>query len=342
MAILSEQTKNEVGLPTYCCIALLESCFLKCRMCYKWQSDIGSRDPDEPTLKQWKEFIVSLRKMVNGRFQINFAGGEALAREETLGLIRHASECGFDTLLATNAFLIDEQMAKRIGESGLGVVNISLDSLKEERHDHIRGTKGVYRNVMRALDLLDKYAAKTKVGICTVIMKENLDELSEIVRWIQANDKIDGMGFQAVTQPFSTPEDAFWYRNGRYSDLWPDDTASVDKAMDELIELKKMGLNKLGNPLSQFYVYKAYFRNPNNFIKKQKCHIDTQAINVTPTGDIRICFYMDSVGDIKYDNIDEAWFSEKAKEVRKKISACKKNCQSMVNCNFDASEVYEY
>lgn len=339
---MEEIKKEKIKLPTYCCIALLESCFLRCRMCYKWETDINLRDPREPNLEQWKVFISSLRKLVRSRFQINFAGGEPLARKETLELIKYASEQEFDTLIATNAFLIDEEMAKKIGESDVSIVNISLDSLREERHDYLRGVKGVYRSVLRAIELLDRYASRVNIGICTVISNENLDELAEIVKWVQVNNKIDGMGFQAITQPFSTPEDPFWFKNEEYSHLWPKDVTGVDKAMNELIEMKQNGFNKLGNPLSQFYVYKAYFRNPNNFIKKQKCHIDMQAINVTPTGEIRICFYMEPIGNIKYDDIGDAWFSQKAETARHKIAECKRNCQSMVNCNFDPSEVYIY
>jgi MoaA/NifB/PqqE/SkfB family radical SAM enzyme len=311
-------------------------------MCYKWRDDVNLRDPQEPSLEQWKSFISLLRILVKGRLQINFAGGEPLVRKETLELVKYAHDQGFDTLLATNAFLIDEEMAKRIADSGLTIANISLDSLKEQRHDYLRGVKGVYKKVMQAIELLDKYASDVKIGICTVIVEQNLDELAEIVKWIESNGKIDGMGFQAVTQPFSTPEDPFWYKNEEYSHLWPKDISKVDRAMNELIEMKRNGFNKLGNPLSQFYVYKAYFRNPNKFIKKQKCHIDTQAINITPAGEIRICFYMEPIGNVKTDDINEVWFSQEAKTLREKIANCKRNCQSMVNCNFDESEIYIY
>ena len=334
---MDQTEKDLVKLPTYCCIALLESCFFRCRMCYKWKIDINLRDPQEPTLGEWKDFISSLRKVVKGKFQINFAGGEPLARKATVELIKYASDQGFDTMLATNAYLIDEEIAKKIGDAGLTLVNISLDSLKEERHDYIRGVRGAYRKAMQAIDLLNKYTANVRIGICTVILNENLDEL---VRWVQINEKLDGMGFQAITQPFSTPEDPFWYRDEEYSHLWPKDISKVDRVIDELIAMKQNGFNKLGNPLSQFYVYKAYFRNPNNFIKKQKCHIDTQAINITPTGEIRICFYMEPIGNIKSDDIGDVWFSQKAKTLREKIADCKRNCQSMVNCNFDESQVY--
>ncbi|MFH1508450.1 MAG: radical SAM protein [Candidatus Omnitrophota bacterium] len=337
---MNECKLNNSDLPNYCCIALLESCFLRCRMCYKWQSDIDHRSGMEPTIAEWKSFIYSLRGMVKGRFQINFAGGEPLAREETLLLIDYASKLGFDTLLATNGYLINETMAKKIACSGLNTVNISLDSLIEERHDYIRGVRGVYSKVLSAIDLLDKYAPGVRVGICTVIMNENMDELEDIVKWTQDNKKVDGMGFQAVTQPFSTPEDNLWHRNASYSHLWPVDLDRMDMAMGKLIEMKKNGFSKLGNPLSQFNVYKAYFRNPNDFIKKKMCHIDSQAINITPEGEIRICFYMDKIGDVKHDDIRDVWFSDSAKSVRRKISQCKRNCQALVNCNFDNAEDY--
>lgn len=331
-----------ITLPTYCCVALSENCFFRCQMCYKWKLDMAIINPDAPNMNDWKRFVHSLKKMVGDRFQINFAGGESLMKEETLELIRCAANEGFNTLLATNGFLIDEKMARKIADSGVGIVNISLDSLKEDRHDYLRGVKGAYQNVMRALELLDAYAANVHVGICTVISGRNIDELGAIVNWVEANNKVDGMGFQAVTQPFSTPEDSLWYQSAEYNELWPKDIGEVDRAMDELIEMKKFGLTKLGNPINQLYVYKAYFRNPNNFIKKQKCHIDTQTINVTPEGEIRICFYMEAIGNIKDDDIGDVWFSQKAQKIREEIALCKKNCQSMVNCNFEPSEIYVY
>lgn len=335
--------KNEdavAKLPTYCCIALTNSCCLRCRMCHKWKIGIAQMNRDELDLKQWENFIVSLRKLVKGRFQINFAGGEPLVKKEALELIKYAFIKEFDTHLSTNAFLIDAEMAKRIADAELTIITISLDSLKKECHDYIRGINSAYYKVMRAIELLDKYASDVRIGISTVIMDVNLDELGDIVRWVQADGRVDFMAFQAITQPFDTPEDPFWYKNEEYSYLYPSDISKVDRVISELIKMKQNGFYKLGNPLSQFYTYKAYFRDPNKFVKKQKCHIDMQTINITPTGDIQICCYMESIGNIKYDDINNVWFSKKAKILREKIGNCKKNCQSIVNCNYDEKELY--
>lgn len=332
---------NDAGkLPAYCCIAITESCFMRCRMCYKWKPGISSCIPEQPLSVQWKNFIFSLRSFVSGQFQINFAGGEPLIKKETLQLIRYAADAGFNTLLATNAFMIDRGMARKINASGLSSIVISLDSLHAKRHDYIRGRKGAFKRVMRAIACLNKYAPQIRIGICTVIMDENFGELCDIVKWGQRDERISTVGFQAITQPFSTPEDALWRDNKEYSHLWPKDTAKLNRIIGDLIEMKRNGFAKLSNPVSQLYAYKQYFNNPDNFIKKGTCHIDMQALNITPQGEIRICFYMDPIGNIKYDNIADVWFSPRAAALRERISACRKNCQAMVNCNYDEKEAY--
>jgi MoaA/NifB/PqqE/SkfB family radical SAM enzyme len=309
-------------------------------MCHKWERDIGFKYPGEPSVLQWKDFFASLKKLVGGKIQINFAGGEPLTRGYVFELMRYASDLGFDVLLASNGFLIDEETAGKIAEARVTFVNLSLDSLCEEKHDYIRGVKGAYQKVMQAIENLYKEARETKIGICSVIMKDNIDELVDIVNWIEKNEKISGMGFQAITQPFDTPIEEHWHINPEFKFLWPDDIDEVNRIMEELIILKKAGFKKLGNSIAQFKAYKAYFHNPDFFIKRDKCHLDTRAINITPSGDMHICFYMGPIGNIKNDDICEVWFSKHTAEARKKIEGCKRNCQAMVNCNFDENELY--
>lgn len=327
--------------PTYGCIAIIERCFLRCRICYKWKDDINSRDPREPDLSQWKNFIDSLRELVDMPFQLNFAGGEPLLHKNTLPLIKYASDRDFTTLLASNGWLIDEDMSKRIGDSRLSVISISLDGIKEETHDYIRGTKGSYRSVLKAIELLSKYCPNLKLYICTLISAVNLDELKDLVLWINNNAMIHGMSFQAITQPFNTPIEAEWQLNPEYSYLWPKDFDRVSAIMDSLIDIRKNHKNnKINNPLSQLAAFEAYFKNSRAFLKKGVfCHLDESAVNVTPTGDIFFCFYMDSIGNIKDDKISEIWYSEKNEDIRRKIKNCRRNCQAIVNCNYEMEEI---
>lgn len=327
--------------PTYCCIAITERCFLHCRMCYKWKDDINSRDPNEPTIDQWKRFIDSLGRMVDRPFQLNFAGGEALIHENTLPLIRYASDKGLTTLLASNAWLIDEVMAEKIKAARLGAISISLDGIKEETHDYIRGAKGSYKKALMAIELLKKVYPDIKVHICTLISAVNMYELKELVLWASDNSMVDGIAFQAVTQPFNTPIEDNWHLNPEYSYLWPKDSGEMDAILQSIIDIKKDSAhNKINNQASQFLAFKAYFKNPNSFLKKGvTCHLDETAINVTPAGDIFFCFYMDPIGNIKIDDISELWYSDKNESSRRHIKNCKRNCQAVVNCNYEEEEI---
>ncbi|MFH1460395.1 MAG: radical SAM protein [Candidatus Omnitrophota bacterium] len=339
--------KNKLdSIPKYCCIALLESCFMHCRMCYKWEKDVNQREPDEPSLEQWKEFITDFAQMYTQKKpQINFAGGEPLAREETLSLIEFAVNLGFDTLLATNGYLINEQLAKKIGSIGLKNISISLDGINKSTHDFLRGVNDGYERVMQAINLLHAFAPKVEIDIATAISAVNLNEIADIVKWVNRDERINGIGFQAITQPFSTLTEDKWYENPKYSFLWPKDTDMVNKVIDELIELKFADKERLApkikNPSKQFQMYKNYFQNPESFIKKEKCHLSQEALNITPAGEVHICFYKPSIGNIKSASIKTLWFSDTADRVREDIKKCRKNCQALVNCNFDADINYD-
>jgi len=338
-----ELIKNEnTGKPNYCCIAVTESCFMQCKMCYKGREGMNQPDPLEADTMDWKGFLSSLRKFVDRRFLVNFAGGEALSRKDTLELIKYASNLEFTTLLVSNGYLINEEMAKKIGDCGLEIIVLSLDSIDEQIHDSLRGVKGAFRKVLNAIEYLNKYALGTRIDICAIVAENNLDGLCDLARWVQRNLASSHIFFQAVTQPFSTPIEENWFASDKYSFLWPKDLKKMRSVIDELMEFKKAGF-RMHNTIYQFKMFKAYFENPERFIKKIGCHLDTQAINVNPLGEVHICFHMGAIGSIKAEGFDMSriWRSPQAAAVRSKIKNCKRNCQCLVNCNFDESQAYE-
>jgi len=299
---------------------------------------------DNPSFEEWKNFIGSLRRFIEDDFCINFSGGETLVNNNVLKLVKHASDLGFNTLINTNAFLINEDMAKKISDSGLTQIYISLDSMNESTHDYLRGVKGVYRNVMGAIEYLHSYNKKLLIKISTVILEKNLDEIIDLVRWVIEDKRISAINFQAVSQPFNTQPQDRWYEDSRYDFLWPKDRGKVNYIMDKLAELKQKNGSKIDNPVSQFKSFKLYFDNPQSFIKRQECHIYKHAINVSASGEVYMCFDKGSIGSIKADGfeLERAWSSPHAESVRKEIRDCRRNCLAMIDCNYDESESYIY
>ena len=125
--------------PDFCVIEVSHRCMFKCKMCNYWMS---KQDPDELKPYHLYKFISSLKEFVGMPFEMNISGGEPLMKEGMLDLVGFIADQGFRFSMVTNGYLIDKSTAKRIADSGLSFLAISLDSLDENSHDFLRGKKG--------------------------------------------------------------------------------------------------------------------------------------------------------------------------------------------------------
>lgn len=317
--------------PGFCCLGITNKCMLKCRMCYKWR-DVQIEE--YPNLDQYKNFLAGFKELTGDNFMIHFGGGEALLYEGVLDLVSYSIDKGFLTNIISNGWLIDENMAKRIAGSGLHELVLSLDSLNETTHDYLRGVKGVYQRVMKAVKWLNRYCKDTKLGICTVIYDWNLDELLPLLEWVNCNDSLSSIIFQIPTQPNSTGIDKEWWK-GEYGFLMPKDRDKACIFLDKLMELKASSYYKIGNSVSQLEAFKLYFRSPEKFVKKTACNLD-RAVFVSAVGEIFLCYRWDILGNIRHgDDIRRIWRSSQAEAVRQKIKGCTDNCHFLLNCFFE-------
>ncbi len=303
-------------------------------MCEMWKS---KDDPYQVTTKEWKNFISSLENVLDGPRELVFSGGEPLLRKDIFELIKFGSDRGFKTLMPSNGYLIDEDMAKRIADSRLKEMFISLDSLDEKTHDFLRGVEGAHKRAMNAFDNLHRFCPELRTGIIAVISGANYKGMPALVRWVEDNGFLSGIYCQVIAKPFFVPLNDDWHKEEAYGYLWPKDTVDVHSILDELIELRKSGYPLHNFPL-QLEIYKAYFENPARRARKSTCYLGDYVINTDPSGNISLCCFMEPIGNIKKNNINELWYSEKATQARAKMHACDINCNNMVNCFFKEEE----
>jgi len=314
---------NDVKLkPGFSCLGVTDNCMFKCRMCLKWQDvEVG----EYPNVEQYKNFLSQLRELVDENFVINFGGGEALLFKGLLELVNFSAKKGFWTNIASNGWLIDEEMAKRIADSGLNEINLSLDSFDEDTHDYLRGVKGAYRQVTNAIDYISEYSRDTKIGISSVIYDQNLDGLIRLAEWAISNERINAIYFLAPMQPNNTPIEKQWWK-GKYSYLWPKDVNKACLFLDRLLDLKLHNNHKIGNKHSQLEAFKSYFCSPDKFVKIGKCNLDC-SVQINAKGDIFLCSHYGALGNIKSgEDFRKLWSSTRAAEIRQKMAACKDNC----------------
>lgn len=329
--------------PSNYVLVMVDTCMLKCKMCYQWKS---FNRPGELTIEEWKEIVTYLNNFSERQSHIYLVGGEPLIKEGILELVKHISEQGgkFVSEIVTNGVLVDDAMAKKIIESGLSTIILSLDSLKPEIHDYLRGSKGCYVKIIEAIDSINRYRSvlhkHIDIGIQSIILEQNTNELVKLAKWVQEDERIQFISFQVLKQPLNSLKNKQWYKNKRFRFLWPKDLCSVIENIDAIIRLKDEGNNKISNEISQLEFYKAYYQNPEVMIKDVRCNIFNDVIIVDPVGNISFCSHTGNIGNVREAPLALLWNSRKADEVRNKILSCKNICRHLaLNYNYDTPKI---
>jgi radical SAM protein with 4Fe4S-binding SPASM domain len=159
--------------PLYVKIKLVYGCNLRCEMCNHWRE---RREKPLPI----GEFITLLDELASlGCRKVHFSGGEPFLRLRLIELIEHTVELGMRATLTTNGTLIDKELAKRLVQSGLRGVNISIDSPVRKVHDRVRGVDGAWKKACKSVRYMRRYAHKGKVTvrINTVVSRSNYHTL---------------------------------------------------------------------------------------------------------------------------------------------------------------------
>ncbi len=113
--------------------------------------------------------------------------GEPLLHPRIIDMIEYATERGLWTELSTNATRLDEEMARRVLESGLGRIYLSMDGLTKETYERVRvrgNFETVLGNIERFLDLKHELGSEIEADIQIVRLSETDAEVAEFVeRW---------------------------------------------------------------------------------------------------------------------------------------------------------------
>lgn len=333
--INSEKIRSDFPPPSYCCFSITLKCLLQCNTCYIWkQKEDFSR---ELQIGNWIKFARRLPDLVDKKTDIIITGGEPLLKENILELISFCSRMGYKVSLQTNGFLVDEELAKRLRDAGLWRICISFYSLREEIHDFLRGEKGVYRKVLRAIEYLSKFAPGTGINIQNIIMDINLEDIVDMAEWVEKDGRIDYIYYLVPVLPFGAEKDESWFSNNNYRFMWPQDSIKASLILDELID-KKNYYKKIANLVSQLQIFKRYF-NQSLIRSDTKCTLGSRAINIDPRGNIFLCFSQAPISNIVENNLNHIWTSQKAKETRLQMACCKKKCHFLINCSFDETNL---
>ncbi len=327
------QKKNDpVRPPRTCLLTVTNQCVLHCRMCHLWRLDTAGQ---EISIDDGKQFVRSLGGFAGDPVEVHLIGGEPLIKEGIFDLIRCIRQGRGRTVMTSCGYPITPGAARDIVDSGLSMLNFSLESLDPEVHDYLRGQKDCFGRVCKAISYFEPMRSQSpRLAINTIITALNMKDLPRLARWVREHPMLESIYFMALMRPFGSSYDWQWYKNSPARELWPQDTSEVCGVLDELIDLKKDGC-RIENSLGQLNMFKSYFRDPDRFVKMHRCNLSDEAVNVNALGDIYLCFFMEKLGNIRTDNIVDLWYSQKARQIRHKMRQCRQNCELVVNCYYE-------
>ena len=320
-----------------------DRCQLRCVTCSKWKTVASDVISKELTTDDWKKVLRDLRNWLGEGFWFCFSGGEPFLRPDIFELAEYASSLGIKVASMTNAFSI-QHLYERIIDSPIESLNLSLNAINNPIiHDESRGREGSYEKTIDAImtlkKLRDEKHKNLGINIATIVFPENVEEVIPLVEFVTKN-KINGIMFQLLddkesfhgynyqkgcdTQNYKMPKEL----RVRYSNM----AKRMIEVVDKLVEMKKAG-HSIYNSYEQLEAMKVFFNNPEDILKEIKCDVGSTNYAIDPYGDVRLCFNMHPVGNIKENKPEEIWVNEKAVKCRMLTKSCKMYCR-MLNCNF--------
>ena len=309
---------------------MTDKCNLRCKMCNIWARKKKNELDPEVFRKQ-----MASSKYLQRIKLFNFAGGEPFLVKDLEkfvdAIVQYAKP--MQIRFVSNGFLANiikarlDYFLSRHKNTSFGI-KISLDGMKN-MHDHIRGVKGSFENVVKTIDELNllrkKHNNRLAINIGFTVNRLNFNEVDAVYNL--AKSKNIGFLFKPVLRikKFSN--------EGVIDDLFLDDAA-----VKKLIEYNKyfMRNNKLGNGIIESMVYKHFYKLMSHYLREPKNYIRCYALSascyVIPNGDVTSCLLLNDVfGNLNERNFDAIWLDAKTRKRRYEIK--NSNCHCLTPCD---------
>jgi cyclic pyranopterin phosphate synthase len=267
----------------YLRISLTDRCNLRCKYCMP-EDGVSKFSHDEIlTLEELYEIIKAFVEL--GINKIRFTGGEPLARKGIVELIAKVSKLDKvkDLAMTTNGILLKEY-AMDLKKAGLNRVNISLDTLDEEKYRTItRG--GRLNKVLEGIEEA-KRVGLTPIKINTVLIGGfNDDEIETLVN-LTEKENIDVRFIELM--PIG--EAANWAKEKFISN---------NKILEKIDSLISVPREDVSSPA-------VYYKLPNgkgkvgiiNPISCKFCE-NCNRVRLTSQGRLKLCLHSNNEIDIK-------------------------------------------
>jgi radical SAM protein with 4Fe4S-binding SPASM domain len=204
--------------------------------------------------------------------------------------------------LGSNGTLIDDSVARKLKQSGIKTVSVSLDSHIPEHHDDFRGVKGSWEKAISAIEALR--ANDVLVQVNTTLTQQNYDEIDDVMSLAEK------LGVENFHLFFLVPTG----RGKKIADITP-------AMYEEMIKntFAKTARHKLNVKPSCAPQFMRIAKDMNLDMRQwvRGCMAGLYYCRVYPNGEITPCPYLPiKLGNVRDKSFKDIWFNS---EVFKKI-----------------------
>ena len=152
-----------------------KGCNLRCIHCRASATELSS-PTDLPTSRAL-DIITQIAAYASPILVLS--GGEPLYRRDIFQLARFATDHGLRVALATNGTMVTKELARRIVDSGVRRVSISLDGADSLTHDTFRGIPGAFDAALYGLRNLKELGMSVQINM--TIARHNARQLPQVL-----------------------------------------------------------------------------------------------------------------------------------------------------------------
>ena len=310
------------GTPISAGVYIIDSCNYKCRMC-----DIRLKDNPAVYPREIQERDIDALSQL-GVIYYSISGGEPTLVPDLPERLAYAAKKIPYVHLVTNGSTMTKGLAKRLGETGVSEISISIDGM-EEFQNAVRGVSNAYDKAWNALGLLSEHAPNVKIVVNSVLSQSNLASLRELRTNLNKNFPKILRKYLPLThhQLFLTAERKTTELPGKKALL-----RDLEIFIKEAIEDPKVVNSKV-------FLQKAFLflsGQDDVLAEQQQCLYPYHAIEFDTQGHAHPCISGSNEGEGgSYKNLKKYVLSNEYRQKQHSLKSCDKCRGSMMLCYYE-------
>ncbi len=301
---------SQQRLPLRAMFELTYRCNFACIHCYNSASQKASKSSEEVSTRDACLIIDQIRDL--GCFVLGFTGGEVFVRPDAMEIFQYAKRSGFQVIIYTNGYYINESIADELAALAPNKVDISIHGKSAQVFERITQRPGSRDRVFRAIELLVERGVR--VGLKSNLFADNADEMAAIKQFADSIGAFHRLSSEFFARNDRSPEPY------RYQ-LEPEE---VHRILEELYPKQQNGASQIvsrADGLDDDSVTQM----PENHMPRSAaplfhCGVGRSGLVVTPFGEVKPCLEFDQpTFSIKEYSLAGCW--EKIVEFTDQVNA---------------------